>query len=337
MKTASIKSVADSLKISRATVYRVINNHPYVCDDVREKVLEALKNAEYDINKHKCSAKKSTYRIAVLVNTRNDDYYNDICKGIYNAFEELNESGITIEIREVFSTMTSKWTNQLKELLSSRVDAVLTNTPQSEEINEAVEALTAAGIAVVTYGADLKNSSRLFYVGSDDKKNGRIVGQLLYKIMNIHGKLVICEGLEGNECHELRSAGVREYSEEQSRGIPCLTVQWDENLYENTLNLLRENTDVEAIVVVSRGVAAILRAIEDVQLQNHIKIIVFDNTREYRSFLRKDKIDAIIDQKPIQQGEKAIRMLYSYLSNGKSIEQDKVYTDAQIVIKEMLD
>lgn len=299
---------------------------------------EELKNAGYDIDKHKGSVKKSTYRIAVLVNTRNDDYYNDICKGIYNAFEELKESGITIEIREICSIATSKWTNQMKELLSSKVvDAVLTNTPQSEEINDVVEAMTAAGISVVTYGADLKNSSRLFYVGSDDKKNGRIVGQLLFKTMNVHGKLLICEGLVGNECHELRSAGIREYSYEQCGRDVCFTVQSDEDLYDNTVNLLRTNTDIEAIVVVSRGVATVLRAIEDIQLQKHIKIIVFDSTREYRNYLRKDKIDAIIDQKPILQGEKAIRLLYSYLANGKTITQDKVYTDAQIVIKEMLD
>lgn len=51
MPPATIKDVADYAGVSRATVSRVINNHPYVTGDVRERVHEAMHALGYHPNR----------------------------------------------------------------------------------------------------------------------------------------------------------------------------------------------------------------------------------------------------------------------------------------------
>jgi DNA-binding LacI/PurR family transcriptional regulator len=48
---STIKDVAEFAHVSSATVSRVLNNHPYVTDDVRARVLEAIRKLDYQPNR----------------------------------------------------------------------------------------------------------------------------------------------------------------------------------------------------------------------------------------------------------------------------------------------
>lgn len=52
---ANIKDIAEKAGVSVTTVSRVINNHPYVSEDKRKRVFEAMESLEYTRNIHSCT------------------------------------------------------------------------------------------------------------------------------------------------------------------------------------------------------------------------------------------------------------------------------------------
>ncbi len=65
---ATIKEVAELSGMSRTTVSRVINNHPYVSEDKRKLVLEAMRQLGYVPNSSAQRLRKNkTNTIAVLI------------------------------------------------------------------------------------------------------------------------------------------------------------------------------------------------------------------------------------------------------------------------------
>lgn len=51
MKATTIQDVADRARVSRATVSRVLNNHPNVASDIRTRVQEAMRDLDYNPNR----------------------------------------------------------------------------------------------------------------------------------------------------------------------------------------------------------------------------------------------------------------------------------------------
>ena len=86
-KTVSIQMVAEHCNVSTATVSRVINNDERVTVATRNKVLQAMKELDYQIPLVSTSSYK---KIGVIVDTQVNDYYQSL---IVNLHDVLLEGG----------------------------------------------------------------------------------------------------------------------------------------------------------------------------------------------------------------------------------------------------
>jgi len=76
---ATIKDVAEAAGVSRATVSRVLNGHPWVSEKTRQLVLEAVKRTNYHPNNLARSLRLKTPRsIGVLVSNPYGSAYEDV-------------------------------------------------------------------------------------------------------------------------------------------------------------------------------------------------------------------------------------------------------------------
>ncbi|APH68287.1 LacI family DNA-binding transcriptional regulator [Bacillus sp. LR_5] len=86
---ANIKDIAEKAGVSVTTVSRVINNHPYVSEDKRNRVLEAMKALEYTRNIHAVHLSKGfSNMIGVVLPTINLPYFAELIAGIADAAAE---------------------------------------------------------------------------------------------------------------------------------------------------------------------------------------------------------------------------------------------------------
>lgn len=83
---ANIRDIAKITGYSVSTISRVINNHPYVDDEKRAKVLEVMAELNYVPNR---SAQNLSYgktkNIGVIIPFVNHAYYDQMLSGIMNA------------------------------------------------------------------------------------------------------------------------------------------------------------------------------------------------------------------------------------------------------------
>ena len=77
----TIRDIAERTGYSKATVSRVLNNHPYVSDDVRRKIQAVIKELNYTPNlvAKELSAGK-TNKIAVVIPHNRHPFFTQLLK-----------------------------------------------------------------------------------------------------------------------------------------------------------------------------------------------------------------------------------------------------------------
>ena len=87
----TIKDIAKQTGYSKATVSRVLNNHPYVSDEVRRKIQAVIAELNYTPNllARELSAGK-TNKIAVVIPNNRQPYFTDILNGMLDESSETN-------------------------------------------------------------------------------------------------------------------------------------------------------------------------------------------------------------------------------------------------------
>lgn len=137
MDKVTIKDIARELGISIATVSRVLNNSGYASEEVRQKVINAAKEMNYQPNAIAKSLKnQKTNTIGVLVPDISNPYFITIAKGIEDVLEGSEYSLIFASSDED----QEKEKKMVKILLEKRVDAlVLATSGQNKEIIETIK------------------------------------------------------------------------------------------------------------------------------------------------------------------------------------------------------
>lgn len=83
---ANIRDIAKMTGYSVTTISRVINNHPYVAEEKRQKVLAVMKALDYKPNRTAQNLSKGVTRnVGVIVPFVDHPFYNQLLKGIMKA------------------------------------------------------------------------------------------------------------------------------------------------------------------------------------------------------------------------------------------------------------
>jgi DNA-binding LacI/PurR family transcriptional regulator len=118
----NIEEVAKYAGVSTATVSRVLNNYPFVKDETRRKVLQVIRETNYQVNAvARNLRRKKTHSIGVIISNVLSSFYSIIAKAVEDA-----------AIRNKFSTVLcnggdspEKELSYLKVLHENRVDGII--------------------------------------------------------------------------------------------------------------------------------------------------------------------------------------------------------------------
>jgi LacI family transcriptional regulator len=171
-----VKDIAYQAGLSTATVDRVINGR----GGVRRQTAVRIEAAIDELRKQEKDAglRGRTYVFDVIMEAP-----DRFTRAVREAFESQTGSFRPLTLRARFHFTEQMHDADLSRMMS-RIrqrgsDGVVLKAPDTSAIRQAVEAMTAAGVAVVTLVTDLPGSGRLAYAGSDNRMAGETAAYLI--------------------------------------------------------------------------------------------------------------------------------------------------------------
>jgi DNA-binding LacI/PurR family transcriptional regulator len=188
MKKITVKEVANIAGVSTATVSRVLNNNYPVSDDVKTRVLEAVKNLNYTPNGIARSLKSNrTNLIGVVVADISNSFFMNLGKGVEDVLEKEDYNLIFCSTNE----SAIKEQKILNVLIEKKVDALIISVCDSNF--PMLETLMANDIKVVLIDRKLTSAHADCIVNDNFSGSFLLTDYLLKKghtqIALLHGNL----------------------------------------------------------------------------------------------------------------------------------------------------
>lgn len=198
----------------------------------------------------------------------------------------------------------------LEDQITKRVAALAVAPTGAAELIPVLDRAHTAGIPVVIFDTDINWASKLSYVGSDNRRAGRIAGEYIVKILGGKGKVAVIRGILGVPVHEDRVAGFRDAIRD-APGIECVAVQpanSERALAMSVMeNLLTRYPDLLALFAGNDQMA--LGAVEAIAARNltdKIAVIGIDATREAVRAVEAGRLAGDVAMYPEMLGRRAV-------------------------------
>mgnify|MGYP002623299965 CR=1 FL=1 len=191
---------------------------------------------------------------------------------------------------------------------------------QTEMLNEA-----AAAMNVVTMDSDAPDSNRLCYIGTDNYKAGRVAGELIREAIPDGGKIMIFVGRMDAQNAIDRSNGIKDVIKDTN--IELIDIMTDltdrAKAKQNVEDTLTKHPDIACLVGLwSYNGPQIVSAVTDAQMQNKVKIVLFDEEDATLQGVKDGIVHATVVQQPFEFGYQSVKVLHALARGDKSVIPD---------------
>ena len=286
--------------------------------------------------------KKKNLRFGFILfgSTSSNPFFLDVVKGIETRAAELDDYGISVDIRYAVLGEPSLQVTLIDDLIESGIDGLAITPINHPMVIERVKELTDTGFPVVTVNSDIPDCGRLAYVGGDYYKSGETAAGIMNMICNGNANIGIVMGSPLVLCHSERVAGFTRCISEVYTGLRIVgtEINNDDDIesFVVTKRLLETHPGINALFLVAAGVEGACRAVMVLGLEDKVKVVSYDTTVASRNLIKDGAIAIAITQEPFEQGAKPLDILLNYVGMGIKPEQEYNYTALRIVIKENL-
>lgn len=343
-KRVTIEMVAREAGVSRGTVDRVINCRPHVRADQYEKVMDAIRRLGYEPKKKQAAAlgisigQKQVTRLGVILPSRNPWYMDEIRRGIRDGQTQLADYSVEILTERCSSSpypeeVTGLMDSLVKRGVSGIVMCVMDCGPVARKINE----LSDRGIPVVTFDSDVK-SQRLFFVGKDIVRTGRVAGGLMAKYIAPGGRILI--GMGNREIRvdaermkafidAMKACG---FSDEMFEIIETYN---DYTLtYQKVSRALKGEGGIAGIYMAHHSLTACMDAIRTEGHEKRPLVIFGDMNERVTRYLQSGELQFCVVPNTYMMGYRPLILLKEYVIDHRIPEEKELYTTTEIICRE---
>ena len=326
-----VKEIARRANVSIATVDRVLHNRVGVSPKTKDKINAIIEELNYKPNiLARRLASKEILKFAVLIPSVSEetDYWDAPLTGINQAESEIATYGI--EIDKYFFDQNNKksFLTESKKILGKKYHGILLAPMFIEESLDFVKECSKAKIPCVFINSDLPDISSLCYIGPDLYHAGALAAHLCGFLIDNKKKILIVNISKeiDNHHHLLRKEqGFREYFDKRKNQNNILKLDIRDTDYKAISSELEKafaKNKIDLIFVTNSRVSFVAKFFEEHKIEN-VKLIGFDFLKENIEYLKKETIDFLICQKPIEQGYRGIMALYQHFVYNADVE--KIY------------
>ena len=333
MAKVTIQDVARIADVSVATVDRVLNRRPGVRSVTVSKVEQAIRDLNYQPDRIAARlARSREYRFCFLLPERISDFWQRIADEVKLLADRMAGERVTITARQVDVFDGEKLALTL-DSIGDDFDGVAVVALDHPAVREAINALSARGVAVVTLVSDVPGSKRVHYAGIDNSSAGRTAANLMGRFLRgLSGKVGLIAGSLALRDHIERQFGFEQVMAHEFPNLSVLPVResrddW-QKLEEMTAQLLAEHPELIGLYNVGGGTRGIVSGLETAGRAKDIVFIAHELTDPTRRGLIRGTVDAIINQDPGHEVRSAVRVLMSKADNVPLIEsQERIRID----------
>jgi LacI family transcriptional regulator len=313
----TIREIAELANVSIGTVDRVIYRRGRVSQETQNKIEEIIERYQFTPNPIARRLKRNrAYRFSAFLPKRDQDagYWGQALAGIQEGAREIVPLGVKTEIVEYDRYTPGEFRKASDSILKEKPDGVILSPIMPQKIKTFIAKIQESKIPYIFFDADLPESKPLCAIGQDSFRGGYLAGRLMHLLAGKVTKPVAVLDTHGEDYHIIRRrAGFLRYAGEQ--GFSTVIREYSdykglEISVDETALFLRENPDLAGIFITNCMAHRVAEAAQMQKRRRPSLLVGYDLIPKNREFLRDGGIDAIISQRPEEQGRQALLNLY---------------------------
>jgi LacI family transcriptional regulator len=319
MSRVRIKDIAEIANVSIGTVDRVIHDRGEVSHATREKIQKLLMELDYkpDIAARSLALKRDIHLAVLMPKVVNDHTFWELPqKGIQKALKALGHDHVTLH-RFYFDQMNrGEFSAIVKNFPFEIVEGVLFAPVFMEESHAFLERCAGKNLPVVLFNSKLEAASVKSFVGQDAYQSGYVAARLMdYGLeQGMDVAIVNMSARKDHYAHIIeREKGFRAYFENCKDRLGQL-VSIDLNgaddfeLREELAGTCR-SYKIAGFFVTNSRVHKVARFLDEIG-QAGLRLVGYDLLPENIHYLKLDRIDFLLSQKPEEQAFLGLSSLY---------------------------
>ncbi|ATN11714.1 LacI family transcriptional regulator [Pseudomonas sp. FDAARGOS_380] len=241
-------------------------------------------------------------------------------------------------------TDTAAQINIVKQMILSKVNAIVIAPADSKALVKVLEDASKAGIKIVNIDnrldPDVLKSKKLDipFVGPDNRKGSKLVGDYLAKQLAAGDKVGIIEGVPTTTNAQQRTAGFKDAMD--AAGMKIVSTQsgnWEiDQGNKIAAAMLSETPDIKALLAGNDNMAlGAVSAVRAAGKAGKVLVVGYDNIDAIKPMLKDGRVLATADQAAAQQAVFGIQNALKLVKGEKVDAKDGVIeTPVELVIKQ---
>lgn len=259
----------------------------------------------------------SKLTIGLAISTLNNPFFVSLSQGAKNKAQELN---VNLNILNA-SDDTAKQSNDIEDLISKKVQAIIVNPVDSDALTPAVKDAINANIPVIALDRVINGASVASQIASDNVEGAKLATEYLLSLVGKDAKVAELTGVAGASATIDRGKGFHLIADGNFSVVASQTANFNRAEGLSVMeNILQANPDIKAVFAHNDEMA--LGALEAIQAaKKDIIIIGFDATDDAKTAIKQGLMKASVAQQPELMGAMAVENAVK-LIKGESIEKN---------------
>ncbi|MDR2552911.1 MAG: LacI family DNA-binding transcriptional regulator [Treponema sp.] len=320
----TMHEIAALAGVSIGTVDRVLHKRGRVSAATREKVEGIIDHYRFIPNPIARRLKRGrAYRFCALIPRRDQDagYWAQALEGIEAGAAELRPLGAETEILEYDRYSLGEAWGMLDRALAADPDGMI--FAPIVLIKPLLEKVRERGIPCVFFDSDFPGVNPLCRIRQDPVRGGYLAGRLMHLFMGTEKRPMGVLNIHSQDYHIIkRRDGFVRYAEEQ--GVPTVVRDYagEEELSGAEMGrFLEDCPDLAGVFVTNCLAHRVARTLKS-RRRGDLFIIGYDLIPGNRRLLEEGFMDAVIAQRPEEQGRRSVLALYRHIALEEPVEPE---------------
>jgi LacI family transcriptional regulator len=326
----TVHEIAALAGVSIGTVDRVLHKRGRVSTATRAKIEAIIEQYQFTPNPIARRLKRNRpYRFCALIPRRDQDagYWGQIVTGIERAAGEIKPLGVETEIIEFDRYDPEAFEKASDTVSDGKPEGLLFAPIMQKRTRPFVERVCAEKTPLVFVDADMPGTDPLCVIGQDSFKGGYLAGRLFHLFAGTVSMPIAVLDAHGDDYHITRrrdgflnyakennfSVIVREYSDYDGCDISV----------EKIAEFLGEHRHLSGIFITNCMAHRVAEAVKQRRRKEPFLLVGYDLIPSNRQFLLQGRINAIISQRPEEQGREALLTLFRSVVLEQTVENKR--------------
>jgi|SRR5699024_7013799 len=276
--------------------------------------------------------KDDTYHFAFIAEEEDNEYWDQIYEGAKLA--AANQS-VYLDYIAPKKASNEEALTLLDRMIAAKVDGIIIYGMDHQQFTDLVHKVAERGIPVVTVDADVEQSERKAYLGSNNQEAGKKMAQTVLESAEEESNIGIIIGREDSISQQERLEGFEQEIEKAGEAKISARETSDMTTIGASLavyQMYKEHPEITAIAGLSAlDGAGAAEGLSDINPHADIDVFAFDKLPLTLRWMEEGFIKATVDQQPQRMGEEAV---YSMVQlQGKDYVETPPFMETTIIRK----